>query len=96
MFEGTIYSAILEAKEKIDFNSLQFPIYRKSEYDNEWYRFDSVTKLISIRKNNIIGIGISPETPDDVFVKLYSFKEECSKEEFNELLKSVMDMLVVA
>ncbi len=96
MFEGTIYSTILEAKEKIDFNSLQFPIYRKSRYNNEWYRFDSVTKLISIRKNNIIGIGISPETHDDVFVKIYSFEEECSKDEFDKLLKYVIDMMAVA
>lgn len=35
MFEGSIYSAILEAKEKINFKSLQFPIYRKCKHNNE-------------------------------------------------------------
>jgi len=96
MFEGTMYSAIVEAKKEIDFNSLQFPIYRKSERDNEWYRFDSVAKLISVRKKECFGVGISHGIHSDVFVILYSFKEECSKEEFEEMFKSVMDMLVVA
>lgn len=87
------YLAILEAKQKIDFNSLKFPIYRKSEQNREWYRLDSVTTLVSIRKNNVIGIGIAPDIPDNAFTKVYAFEEECSKDEFDKVLNSVYEII---
>jgi len=91
MFEGTIASAIMELEEKIDFTSLKFPVYRKNEKQNEWYRFDTVTKLISIRKNNVIAVGIAQNVPKEVFVEQYSLRTvECSKEEFDEVMKSVI------
>lgn len=90
MFEGTLYSALLEAKEKINFDALQFPIYRKSEQDKEWYRFDSTIKMISVRNNQVKAIGIAENLPEDVFIRLYSFNETCLKDEFDSSLSQIL------
>jgi hypothetical protein len=78
-------------KEEIEITSLIFPVYRKNENQKEWYRFDTITKLTSIRKNNVIAVGIAQDLPKEVFLEQYSSRTvECSKEEFDEVLKSVI------
>lgn len=80
----------VDQKDEINYESLEFPLYRKLENRQEWYRFDSLQRLISIRKNNVIGLGISQETPKHVFDQLYFCCDECSKEEFKQVLNSVV------
>lgn len=83
------YEQIIEAGEGIDFDNLKFPIYRKDESNSEWYRFDSAKELVSIRINNVVGMGLSRETPDSVFIKIYSFAVQCSREEFDASLMKI-------
>lgn len=87
------YEQIIEARELIDLDSIKFPVYRKDESNGEWYRFDSIKRLISIRRNNVVGIGVSNETGESIFIKIYSFGLECSKEEFDEAFECVFDTL---
>jgi hypothetical protein len=87
------YEQAIETMNNIDFDSLKFPIYRKDESNGECYRFDSIKELISIRRNNVVGIGVSHETSKLVFAKIYSFGLECSKEEFDGAFECVFDTL---
>ncbi len=97
MFEGTIMSGLMEQEKKIDFDKLKFPIYKKRENNSEWYRFDSIDKLITARGNswrgNMISVGIAEDVDKSVFVDLYSNCDECSDEEFNNIFKEKLDML---
>lgn len=94
MFNGIESSALIMAKEKIDFSSLQFPIYRKNEEDKEWYRFDSISRFVSIRTNLVIAIGLLTNASEDTFVVTYSImSKECSKDEFNRVMKMAIEKI---
>ena len=97
MFEGTVDLAISEARKKLDFSSLKFPMYRKHVGDTiEVYRLDSIHKVISLRKDIVIGIGITLNLPEDRFVWIHSFEKECTKEEFEDYFSFVMKTVALS
>ena len=86
--------SIIIGTEKIDFSSLKFPIYKKAKTGDEFYRFDSLNRLLSVRKNDVIGIGVSNGTPESIFIMLYLLCDDCSDLEFNETYQFAMKEII--
>lgn len=97
MFEGTIHSMLLEQKDKIDFDKLEFPIYRKAEKEGEWYKFNAVDKFTTVRekswRGNLQSAGEAEDVDVLVFVDLYSNKKECTAKEFDDAFRRVWKVL---
>lgn len=89
MFEGTIASGLMEQEDKINFDNLTFPIYKKDEYASEWYRFDSISEFITVRgkgeRGDVISIGTIKGLDKLTFVDLYSNRKDCTEQEFNAM-----------
>ena len=77
-------------KKKIGFDSLVFPIYKKSvACHGELYCFLSVNKVICVKTKIFSTINIYDAVSEALFLELYIHKDPCTAEEFNEVFEKI-------